>query len=348
VLSASRGIVHPYYTSAVAPGAAAMVGGGSAALVGLIRRRRWWWGLALAGVAGTVVVQLILLHREHYLGWLEPVLIGGAALGLVAMLALPGRWRALATALVLALLLVGPTAYATTVWSAPVEGTFPAAGPHAAPGPGGVGVRPASQANYLNLISYLRSHRPTERWTVLTDATSPASPLNLLGIRAGAMGGYSGTDPILNGPGLARLIRRGDARYVLLGGPYASRGGNQATAAVAIACRQVPQRVWRGLAPAAPSLAPDGGPLTPPRRLTRAGAELALAAGPPAPRGLRRRYTGSLFVASPRVGPLAAARPLGPPPRAVRRRRPAGLVLMPFSFALYDCGGRAALLEARG
>jgi hypothetical protein len=208
--------------------------------------------------------------------------------------------------------------------------------------------------NYLNLIAYLRSHRPTARWMVLTDATSPASPLILLGARAGSMGGYSGTDPILDGPGLAGLVRRGEARYVLLGGPYASRGGNQATTAVAIACRQVPQQVWRGLPPTAPSLPLDGGPLAPPKRLTRAGAAQALATGPTAPPGLRRRYSNPLFVPAPRAGPLgqpagpAGLSRLGPARGAALRRHQPPLALMPFSFALYDCAGRAALLEARG
>ncbi len=44
VLSLSKGIVHPYYVSALGPGAAAMIGGGAVAFVELGRRR----GLRLA------------------------------------------------------------------------------------------------------------------------------------------------------------------------------------------------------------------------------------------------------------------------------------------------------------
>ena len=54
----------------------------------------------------------------------------------------------------------------------------------------------------------------------------------LLGLDAGALGGYSGTDPASTGRGLARLVQRGEARYVLLGGEYSTRGGNRATDAV--------------------------------------------------------------------------------------------------------------------
>jgi len=39
VLSASAGIVHPYYVSALGPGTAAMTGAGAAAFVALRRRR---------------------------------------------------------------------------------------------------------------------------------------------------------------------------------------------------------------------------------------------------------------------------------------------------------------------
>ncbi len=66
----------------------------------------------------------------------------------------------------------------------------------------------------------------------------------LLGLDAGALGGYSGTDPALDGPGLARLVARGQARYVLLGGEYSLRGGNRATEAVLRACKQLAPAQW--------------------------------------------------------------------------------------------------------
>jgi hypothetical protein len=71
----------------------------------------------------------------------------------------------------------------------------------------------------------------------------------LEGVNAGALAGYSGTDPTLNGRGLARLVSRGQARYVLLGGEFSGRGGNRATAAVLRACRQLPDAAWQGTLP---------------------------------------------------------------------------------------------------
>jgi len=245
VLSLSKGIVHPYYVSAIAPGAAAMAGAGAVAFVTLARGPRRIWGLMLAaaGVATTVAAQIVLLHREHYLLWFIPVLLVGAAVGLAALLALR-RLAAPAVALTFLLLLVAPGAYATTTWLAPVEGTFPVAGPKHDAGSGGYGVNSRDLAIDRALLEYVRTHGPGSRWALLTVASDTAAPLMLLGLNAGAVGGYSGTDPALDGRGLARLVARGEARYVLLGGEYSLRGGNRATVAVLRACRELAPSEW--------------------------------------------------------------------------------------------------------
>ena len=149
----------------------------------------------------------------------------------------------------LCLLLVAPTAYASTTWLAHVQGTFPAAGPHQASGSGEYGVNAKATLYDRNLIAYVRAHKPGTRWEVLTDAAPTAAPLMLLGLPAGAIAGYSGTDQALDGAGLARLVARGWARYVVLGGAYASRGGNLATKAVLRSCVEVPAAAWRGPRP---------------------------------------------------------------------------------------------------
>jgi 4-amino-4-deoxy-L-arabinose transferase-like glycosyltransferase len=247
VLSYSKGIVHPYYISALAPGAAAMVGAGVSASVEFARRRDLRLLLLVPAVVGTVAAQIVILEQQDYLQWFIPFLVVGAVLGLIALavrrLALP------AVTFLLAVLLVAPTAYATTTWLAPVEGTFPAAGPHEATGFGLYGVEEKAMRENRKLVAYVDSHRPASRWSVLADASPTAAPLILLGSRAGALGGYGGSDPILDGRGLARLIARGEARYVVLGGAYADRGGNAATAAVLRDCPQVPHEAWHGPAP---------------------------------------------------------------------------------------------------
>ena len=147
------------------------------------------------------------------------------------------------------LLLVGPTGYAATTWLAPVEGTFPAAGPKQAIGDGGVGIKGADLHVDRALLRYVSHHHPGSRWEVLTVASETAAPMILLGADVGAIAGYSGTDPALDGPGLARLVARHEARYVVLGGDYSSRGGNRATAAVLRSCLELPWQAWGGEPP---------------------------------------------------------------------------------------------------
>jgi 4-amino-4-deoxy-L-arabinose transferase-like glycosyltransferase len=246
VLSTSKGIVHPYYVSALAPSTGAMAGAGAVALLRLAQSRRRLWALALApcAAAATVAAQLVLMHREHYMLWFAPVLIGAVIAGVGALIALR-RLALPGLAVTFIALLVVPTGYASSTWLAPVEGTFPAAGPTQAAGTAnGYGINDRDLGIYRALSAYVSAHRPGSRWALLTVASDTAAPMMLMGLKAGAIGGYSGTDPALDGPGLARYVTRGEARWVLLGGEYSTRGGNLATKAVLSACKEIDQSVW--------------------------------------------------------------------------------------------------------
>jgi len=253
ILSASKGIVHPYYMSALAPGAAAMAGVGVPALARLCCERTALLGFLLAALAvlGTVAVEIIQMHREHYMVSFEPVLLAGTAillsvLGLTALLRrarlAPGATIALVGLLVLALIV--PARYASSTWLAPVQSTFPAAGPTQAVGHGGIGLNIEDETVSKAILRYVRAHGVTPRFELLTVASDTAAPFILLGMKAAAAGGYSGIDPVLDGPGLARLVARHEARWVLLGGEYASRGGNAATHAVLTSCRELAPAEW--------------------------------------------------------------------------------------------------------
>ena len=246
VLSLSKGIVHPYYVSALAPGTGAMAGAGALAFVELARGRRRLWGLALVAfaLATTLATQIVLMHREHFLLWFVPVLAVGAGVGFLALLA-TRRLALPAVAFLFLLLLVAPTRYATTTWLAPVEGTFPVAGTKAFPGTGGYGVNDRDLGIDRALLDYVSTHHPGSRWALLSVAADTSSPLILLGLNAGAVGGYSGTDPAVDGPQLARMVALGQARYVLLGGEYSLRGGNLATRAVLRACKELAPSEWK-------------------------------------------------------------------------------------------------------
>lgn len=144
----AEGTMHPYYTTALAPGIAALCGGGGLMLLRAFRaEKRWAWVLPLA-LGITAVWAIVLLRRASgWNTWLWP------AVGVVMALAVVGlfvfrsghRARLLAASVAAAVVasLAGPAAYA---WSVPsgsgggMSGTNPTAGPTT--GSGGFGGGP--------------------------------------------------------------------------------------------------------------------------------------------------------------------------------------------------------------
>jgi 4-amino-4-deoxy-L-arabinose transferase-like glycosyltransferase len=248
VLDFSAGIVHPYYSSALGPGVAAMAGAGAAAIGSLVRDPKSrlamrGFVLAVLAVAGTVAVEVVLADREgDPLWWRIPLVL----LCLGGLVAIPlSRARAgWALAVAVGALLVTPMAYSFSVWLAPGNGTFPAAGPYSYPGQGGYGVGPVSLRVDRRLIRYLHAHGATKPYALFTQSSDQASPLILLGLRASAEGGYNTTDPALSGNQLAKLVAQHRARYFLITGPYASRGGNGGSTAARLVCPEIPAQIW--------------------------------------------------------------------------------------------------------
>ena len=138
-----------------------------------------------------------------------------------------------------------PAIYSATVWQVPVNGTFPTAGPYIQDNLDVYGIPPDDVDSYRTLLAYVEPREPGSRWAVLTQGSNTAAVFILLGGRAAALGGYGTIDPVLSPAALAGLVARGDVRFVALGGGYASRGGDAASAAVARACRFVAPSLWR-------------------------------------------------------------------------------------------------------
>ncbi|MCQ9134022.1 glycosyltransferase family 39 protein [Streptomyces hilarionis] len=148
----AEGTMHPYYTTALAPGVAALCGGGGVLLWRALRDGdgRWSWVLP-AGLAVTGVWAVVLLRRAtDWNPWLWP------AVGVLTVLAVAGlcvlrsarsglRMRLLGAALAAAVVaaLAGPTAYAASPAfgsaGGMMGGTNPTAGPSTGGGMGGPG-----------------------------------------------------------------------------------------------------------------------------------------------------------------------------------------------------------------
>lgn len=141
ILSFASGIIHPYYTVALAPAIGALVGIG----VGELWPRRsdetarW----ALVGVVAVGALwTFVLLGRAAWhpeLRWI--VLLAGA--GAVTLVLLPAglfkRIAFLAAPTIAVTLLLGPAAYAVQTAASAHSGAIPSAGPSTGGGPGGLG-----------------------------------------------------------------------------------------------------------------------------------------------------------------------------------------------------------------
>ena len=141
-ISFSKGIIHPYYTVALAPAIGALVGIGATTL--WRRREQLTARLFLAAaVAVTAWWSYELLHRTPtFVPWLRgAVLIAGIAVAL-AILVTRRATRVIAVAIATGAIvttLAGSAAYAVDTASTPHTGSIPSAGPASGRGPGGFG-----------------------------------------------------------------------------------------------------------------------------------------------------------------------------------------------------------------
>jgi 4-amino-4-deoxy-L-arabinose transferase-like glycosyltransferase len=147
-ISVAQGIIHPYYTVALAPPLAGLVGIGTMALW---QRRRSWVGRA--GLAGALAVTTawgyVLLGRtSEWFPFLRGFILVAGGLGVVAILILPLLRAAprlavgLVTALGLGAALAAPLFSTVATAATPHSGAIPSVTPTAAGGFGGPGGGP--------------------------------------------------------------------------------------------------------------------------------------------------------------------------------------------------------------
>ncbi|MCV7319120.1 glycosyltransferase family 39 protein [Mycolicibacterium confluentis] len=197
VFSWMNGIVHPYYTVALAPAVAACIGIG----VPLVWDRRTdpRCATTLAGLtATTTLVSFILLQRHpSWLPWLQwTVLMVGltTALLLVVVARLTPRSAVAVGAAALVACLVGPFAYTVATAATPHTGAVPSAGPSGGFGgpPGFLDIsRPSAQ-----LAATIAADAGDYTWAAAVVGSNNAAGHQLAtGAPVMAVGGFNGTDP---------------------------------------------------------------------------------------------------------------------------------------------------------
>jgi 4-amino-4-deoxy-L-arabinose transferase-like glycosyltransferase len=218
VFSLMSGIIHSYYTVALAPAIAALVGAGAWDLWS----RRDQSGIARAVLATSVVatgiVALILLDRTP--GFLPgfgfailAVAVAASLVLLVATSQLDRRVIRGAIALALVAVLAGPTAYAAATIAQAHGGGDPAAGPAGDGVTGGI-VGTADAA----VVDYLLANQGSARWIVAVDGSQAAAAIQLAAEQpVMSMGGFTGGDPTPTVAQLRAYVTAGELRYVLFG-----------------------------------------------------------------------------------------------------------------------------------
>ncbi len=258
-------LFHRYYLEMLSPAVAALVGAGLVAMWGDLRRGGWKaWLLPLALVLTAALEVFILAEFPDYARRLSPLVVGltlPAAGALIAIRLFRPRARpawlgGLTTVGLLALLLP------LLVWSLlPVlyggEAHLPYAGPELLEQP-----RRQGQGLPQNdrLIAFLEANHQGETFLLAVLNANTAAPMILeTGEPVMALGGFSGSDPILTAEELEALVAAREVRFFLL--PQQGRAQQDLLRWVVGNCRAVPEDLWGeagGPAAAGPG---GGGPL---------------------------------------------------------------------------------------
>jgi 4-amino-4-deoxy-L-arabinose transferase-like glycosyltransferase len=261
--SLAAGIIHPYYSVALAPAIAAIVGIGADA-TWRARQALAPRLLLAAALAITAWWSWTLLDRTPtwHPAWRAVVLITGlVAAGVVASGALASRRvRTVVASVALVSAFAGPAAYAVDTAATAHSGAIPSAGPTVAGGgrggpPGGFaggpmgaptgavrigngglgGLLDASQPS-AQLVTALKQNASQYRWVAATVGSNNAAGLQLAADEpVMSIGGFNGTDPT---PTLAQFqawVRAGKVHYFVtgggtaFGGPGGGLGGGSST-----------------------------------------------------------------------------------------------------------------------
>jgi 4-amino-4-deoxy-L-arabinose transferase-like glycosyltransferase len=202
VFSFMNGIVHPYYTVALAPAIAACIGIGATLLWQNRSDIRAATALFGAVLVTTVLAAVLMSRHAEWMPWLRAaVAVGGV--GAAALLLVVGRLtqpvaRAAAVVAVVACL-AAPAAYSIATAATPHDGAIPSVGPArngmggGFPGPSGLldSPRPGPA-----LAAILAADADDYTWAAAVVGSNNAAGYQLAsGAPVMAIGGFNGTDP---------------------------------------------------------------------------------------------------------------------------------------------------------
>jgi len=232
--SFSQGIIHEYYSVALAPAIGALV---AMATVVLYRRGGFVGVGVLLGGSAVYAALLLMTANYDWLGWI----VGGV--GVVSAVALglgdltPMTVRKTLVGALVAVSLLGPLSFSLETASRVTSGSLPSAGPSlgASTGPGGGTRGPAGQAGgpggLLNspevgseLVSVLSQDAADYTWIAAGIGSQTAAGYQLAtGYPVMAIGGFNSSDPSPTLEQFQRYVAEGRIHYFIVSG--AGMGG---------------------------------------------------------------------------------------------------------------------------
>ncbi|MGU3497273.1 ArnT family glycosyltransferase [Mycobacterium sp. C31M] len=253
VLSYANGIVHSYYTVALAPAIAACLAIGGDLLWRNRTDRRC--ALVLAGtVLGTAVLAFVMLSRvSDWLPWLRWVIV---VVGVAAAILIVARAAAVVAAtLAVVIALAAPTAYTLVTVTTPHTGAIPSSGPahggfaqggpppfggpHRGPGgppaggpeggpPFGAGLLDAPRPT-AELVALLTEDAARFTWAAAVVRSNNAAGYQLAAdVPVMAVGGFNGTDPAPTLAGFQQLVADGRIHWFIGSRIMAGQRGDHA------------------------------------------------------------------------------------------------------------------------
>ncbi|NFI09003.1 glycosyltransferase family 39 protein [Clostridium botulinum] len=243
--SFTKGLFHPYYLTMLAPPISALVGIGVVSMWKLYNENGWKsWILPVALIADGLT-QILILSYYYSISSTAKILSTIVAVScivssiILAIVNLTKNKRdmlkfksikfkkSLATIALMGLLITPLVCSATTILY-PMSGTFPSAG---------LSLMTNKQKDGLNmgdpnsgntkLIEFLKNHKTNEKYLLVTSSTNGyASDIIInTGESVMALGGFFGTDKVIDLDEFKKLVNNGEIRYVMVGG----MGGNSSS-----------------------------------------------------------------------------------------------------------------------
>ncbi|KEJ04291.1 dolichyl-phosphate-mannose-protein mannosyltransferase [Clostridium botulinum A2B7 92] len=243
--SFTKGLFHPYYLTMLAPPISALVGIGVVSMWELYNEEGWKsWILPVALIADGLTQILILSyyynisHTAKILSTIVAVscILSSIILAIVNltknkkdMLKFKSiKFKKSLVTIALMGLLITPLVCSATTILYPMSGTFPSAG---------LSLMTSKQKDDSNvgninsgntkLIEFLKSHKTNEKYLLVTSSTNGyASDIIInTGESVMALGGFFGTDKVIDLDEFKKLVNNGEIRYVMVGG----MGGNSSS-----------------------------------------------------------------------------------------------------------------------